>query len=138
MTDNITDLKVDVGVLKTQTATLTTLCEKMDRVIEKIVLQQEKYISQVYDDMEKRRQEKNAELREVNNRIDTVIDKVELTERRIMDEIRDLRHQISNNTKKEQESFEKLNQWKWTLAGGIIVTAWLISHLDFDTISKLF
>ena len=55
--DNYTDLKVDVGVLKTQTATLTSLCEKMDRVIEKIVDQQDRYITQVYDDMEKRRQE---------------------------------------------------------------------------------
>lgn len=136
--DNYTELKVDVGVLKTQTATLTSLCEKMDRVIEKIVDQQDRYITQVYDDMEKRRQEKNEELKEVNKRIDTVIDKVELTERRIMDEIRDLRKQISNSSEKEEQAIEKLNQWKWTIAGGIIAISWLISHLDFDTISKLF
>ena len=138
MSDNITELKVDVGVLKTQTATLTSLCEKMDRVIEKIVDQQDRYISQVYDDMEKRRQEKNEELKEVHKRIDTVIDKVELTERRIMDEIRDLRKQISVSAEKEEQAIEKLNQWKWTIAGGIIAVAWLISHVDFDTISKLF
>jgi chromosome segregation ATPase len=138
MDDNsVTELKVDVGVLKSQVATLTSLCEKMDRVIEKIVDQQERYISQVYEDMEKRRQEKNDELREVNNRIDTVIDKVELTERRIMDEIRDLRTQLSKSSQKEEQAIEKLNQWKWTIAGGIIVISWLISHLDFDTISKL-
>ena len=136
--DNYTELKVDVGVLKTQTATLTSLCEKMDRVIEKIVDQQDRYISQVYDDMEKRRQEKNEELKEVHKRIDTVIDKVELTERRIMDEIRDLRKQISVSSEKEEQAIEKLNQWKWTIAGGIIAVAWLISHVDFDTISKLF
>jgi len=138
MADNLTDLKVDVGVLKTQTATLTALCEKMDRVIEKIVDQQDRYITQVYDDMEKRRQEKNEELKEVHKRIDTVIDKVELTERRIMDEIRDLRKQISNSSEKEEQAIEKLNQWKWTIAGGIIAISWLISHLDFDIISKLF
>ena len=136
--DNYTELKVDVGVLKTQTATLTSLCEKMDRVIDKIVDQQDRYISQVYDDMEKRRQEKNEELKEVHKRIDTVIDKVELTERRIMDEIRDLRKQISVSAEKEEQAIEKLNQWKWTIAGGIIAVAWLISHVDFDTISKLF
>ena len=76
MTDNITDLKVDVATLKEQTKVLTNLCEKMDRVIEKIVEQQEKYILQVYEDMEKRRVEKNLEMKEVHNRIDTVIDKV--------------------------------------------------------------
>ena len=58
MNEDLTGVKVDVGILKTQTATLTALCEKMDRVIEKIVDQQEKYISQVYEDMEKRRKEK--------------------------------------------------------------------------------
>ena len=87
--------------------------------------------------MEKRRQEKNEELKEVHKRIDTVIDKVELTERRIMDEIRDLRKQISNSTEKEEEALQKLNQWKWTIAGGIIAISWLISHLDYDTIVKL-
>ena len=135
--DNYTELKVDVGVLKTQTATLTSLCEKMDRVIEKIVDQQDRYINQVYEDMEKRRQEKNEELKEVHKRIDTVIDKVELTERRIMDEIRDLRKQISSSTEKEEEALQKLNQWKWTIAGGIIAISWLISHMDYDTIVKL-
>ena len=135
--DNYTELKVDVGILKTQTSTLTSLCEKMDRVIDKIVDQQDRYINQVYEDMEKRRQEKNEELKEVHKRIDTVIDKVELTERRIMDEIRDLRKQISNSTEKEEEALQKLNQWKWTIAGGIIAISWLISHLDYDTIVKL-
>ena len=135
--DNYTELKVDVGVLKSQTSTLTSLCEKMDRVRDKIVDQQDRYINQVYEDMEKRRQEKNEELKEVHKRIDTVIDKVELTERRIMDEIRDLRKQISNSTEKEEEALQKLNQWKWTIAGGIIAISWLISHLDYDTIVKL-
>jgi hypothetical protein len=88
--------------------------------------------------MEKRRQEKNKELKEVNDRIDTVIDKVQITELRIMEEIRELKKQIDSGIKREQDSIEKLNQWKWTLAGGIIAVSWLISHLDFDTIAKLF
>ena len=54
-----------------------------------------------------------------------------------MDEIRDLRKQISNSTEKEEEALQKLNQWKWTIAGGIIAISWLISHLDYDTIVKL-
>ena len=33
------DVRVDIGVLKTQVSTLTTLCTKMDDVIEKIVEQ---------------------------------------------------------------------------------------------------
>jgi hypothetical protein len=110
----------------------------MDRVIEKIVDQQERYISQVYDDMEKRRIEKNLEMKEVHNRIDTVIDKVELTERRIKDDIKELRKEMSEKFQKEQESVEKLSQWKWMVAGGILVLSWLISHVDYGIIDKIF
>ena len=55
--DTNVELQVDVGVLKTQVATLTSLCQKMDTVIEKIVNQQEKYNLQIYQEMERRREE---------------------------------------------------------------------------------
>lgn len=137
MTDDVTDLRVDVGVLKTQVVTLTSLCQKMDQVIEKLVTQQERYATQIYKEMEQKRMEKNAEIKDIHDRIDTVIDKVQITELRIMEEIKDLRAEISNHNKAEKESLDKLNQYKWMAAGGIIVLSWLISHINADTISKL-
>ena len=136
MPENITELKVDVGVLKTQVVTLTSLCQKMDQVIEKLVTQQERYATQIYKEMELKRMEKNAEIKDIHDRIDTVIDKVQITELRIMEEIKDLRTEISNHNKSEKESLDKLNQYKWMLAGGIIVLSWLISHFNTDTIAK--
>lgn len=137
MTDDVTDLKVDVGVLKTQVVTLTSLCQKMDQVIEKLVTQQERYATQIYKEMEQKRMEKNAEIKDIHDRIDTVIDKVQITELRIMEEIKDLRSEITNHNKSEKESLDKLNQYKWMAAGGIIVLSWLISHINADTIAKL-
>ena len=134
--DNV-NLKVDVGILKTQVSTLTSLCQKMDTVIEKIVNQQENYNIKIYQEMENRRKEKNAEVKEIHDRIDTIIDKVQITELRIMDEIKELKLQIERNNKKDQEAIDKLNQWKWTVGGGIIAVSWLISHLDSDIIGKL-
>ena len=136
MTQDVTDLKVDVGVLKTQVVTLTSLCQKMDQVIEKLVTQQERYATQIYKEMEQKRMEKNAEIKDIHDRIDTVIDKVQITELRIMEEIKELRAEISNHNKSEKESLDKLNQYKWMLAGGIIVLSWLISHFNTDTIAK--
>ena len=136
MTQDVTDLKVDVGVLKTQVVTLTSLCQKMDQVIEKLVTQQERYATQIYKEMEQKRMEKNAEIKDIHDRIDTVIDKVQITELRIMEEIKDLRAEISNHNKSEKESLDKLNQYKWMLAGGIIVLSWLISHFNTDIIAK--
>ena len=54
-----------------------------------------------------------------------------------MDEIKELKLQIERNSKKDQEAIDKLNQWKWTVGGGIIAVSWLISHLDSDIIGKL-
>ena len=136
MPENVTEIKVDVGVLKTQVVTLTALCQKMDQVIEKLVMQQERYATQIYKEMEQKRMEKNAEIKDIHDRIDTVIDKVQITELRIMDEIKELRAEINTHNKSEKESLDKLNQYKWMLAGGIIVVSWLISHFNTDTIAK--
>jgi len=129
MTDNVTQLKVDVEVLKTQVTTLTSLCTKMDTVIEKLVDQQEKYTAQIYKDMENRRIEKNAEIKEIHDRIDTVIDKVQITELRIMDEIKQLRAELTKRQEKDSTKVDSLSQWKWMIAGGIVAISFIITRV---------
>ena len=68
------DIKVDVGVLKTQVLTLSSLCSKMDQVIEKLVDQHDRHITKVYDDMENRRLETDGDVKEIHDRIDTVLE----------------------------------------------------------------
>jgi chromosome segregation ATPase len=136
------DLKVDVGVLKTQVEALTKLCDKMDKVIDKLAESQEKIVEQIYNDMRKREEEKDADVKELHSRITTVSrelsDKVELTERRIMDEIKALRKDITEHNKTEDHKIDKILEWKWTAAGGILVLAWLFSRINFDILTKLF
>lgn len=131
------ETKIDIGVLKTQVLTLSALCNKMDTVIEKLIDQQERHIGKVYTDMENRRKETESDIGDIHNRIDTVLDKVQSTELRIMDEIKSLRNDMFMHNKEEKEAFEKLNQWKWMIAGGILVISWLISHINFDTLLHL-
>jgi len=130
------DIKVDVGVLKTQVLTLSTLCSKMDQVIEKLVDQHDRHIAKVYDDMENRRLETDADVKEIHERIDTVLEKVQDSERRLMEEMKGLKKSMSEHSEASKLQFEKLNQWKWTIAGGILVISWLISHSNLDTIVK--
>jgi hypothetical protein len=130
------DIKVDVGVLKTQVLTLSTLCSKMDQVIEKLVDQHDRHIAKVYDDMENRRLETDADVKEIHGRIDTVLEKVQDSERRLMDEMKGLKKAMSEHSETSKLQFERLNQWKWTIAGGILVISWLISHSNLDTIVK--
>jgi uncharacterized coiled-coil protein SlyX len=132
-----TDLKVDVGVLKTQIFTLSQLCEKMDKVIEKLVDVHDQHISKVYDAMNDQRIEKDQDIAEVHERVDKVMDKLEQTEEKIMEEIQGIRQSINKHSADSKAQFEALSRWKWTIAGGIVVLTWLISHSGLDTILKI-
>lgn len=124
------DVLVDVGVLKQQVSTITMLCNKMDVVIEKLLDQHDRHIAKVYTDMDQRRKETEADIGELHNRIDVVLDKVQASELRLIDEIKSLRKEMQEHNMKEKQSLDKLLQWKWMVAGGIIVLSWLASHLD--------
>lgn len=128
------DLKVDVGVLKSQVQSITELCSKMDTVIEKLVDQHDRHLVKVYETFEARRKETDTEMKEIHERIDTVLDKMQATEKNLMDEIKLLRKEMADHNKNEKESLDKLLQWKWMVAGGILVLSWLISHVKLDTI----
>jgi DNA-directed RNA polymerase sigma subunit (sigma70/sigma32) len=130
------DIRVDVGVLKTQVLTLSAICSKLDQVIEKLVEQHDRHISKVYTDMENRRLETDADVKEIHDRIDTVLEKVQDSERRIMEEMKGFKKAMSEHSETSKLQFERLNQWKWTIAGGILVISWLISHSNLDTIVK--
>lgn len=137
----IVELKVDVGVLKTQVATLTSLCNKMDQVIEKLMEKQDINTNNIYDDMNEKKQETQTDIKELHSRITTVdrnlSDKLELTERRIMEEIKSLRDDIAEHNKVEDKQISKILEWKWMAAGGIVTLAWLVSHIKLDFISKI-
>ena len=132
------DIKVDIGVLKTQVLTLSALCNKMDQVIEKLVDQHDRHIAKVYTDMDNRRLETEADIKEIHQRIDTVLDKMETSNKEIMEEFKSLRKDMSDHNKQEKDALDALLKWKWMVAGGIIAISWLISHVNPDTISKLF
>ena len=137
MSDEISEIKVDIGVLKTQVLTLSSLCSKMDQVIEKLVDQHDRHINKVYDTMDNQRKEKDEDISKIHERIDVVLDKLVQSEKRIMDEIGGLKKSLSEHNASSKAEFQKLNQWKWMIAGGIFVASWLISHSGFDTILKV-
>jgi predicted nucleic acid-binding Zn-ribbon protein len=140
---DIVDVKVDVGVLKTQVLTLTQLCDKIDKVIERLMDNQDRLVNQIYTDMDKRKQDTVADIKDLHSRITTVdrslSDKLELTERRIMDEIKGLRDQITEHNEREDNELKKIMEWKWMAAGGIVVIVWLLSQVNVpELIGKLF
>jgi hypothetical protein len=126
------DIRVDVGVLKSQVSTLTTLCGKMDQVIEKLVDQHDRHLVKVYESIDARRKETDMDIKELHERIDVVLDKVQISEKTLLEEIQNLRKDMQEHNTKDRENIEKLLQWKWMIAGGILVISWLLSNVKFD------
>jgi hypothetical protein len=133
----VVNLQIDVGVLKQQVSTLCTLCDKMDKVMEKLVDQHDRHIAKIYTDMDNRRLETEADVKEIHVRIDTVLDKLQDSELRLMDELKAMRKDMQDHNSKEKESLDKLLQWKWMVVGGVIAISWLVSHVNLETFSNL-
>jgi len=137
-----TQLQVEVGILKTQVANIIQLCDKMDAVIEKLSEGREKIVNQIYEDMAAERKDTTEDIKELHSRITTVdrnlTEKLESVEDKIMAEIKSLRNDMSDRAEKEDSKIDKILEWKWMAAGGIIAIAWLLSNIKFDTIVKLF
>jgi hypothetical protein len=55
-----------------------------------------------------------------------------------MDEIKSLRDHITEHNEKEDADIQKLSQWRWMIAGGVIVFAWLVSNVKLEMLGKLF
>ena len=128
------DLSGDVGILKGKVEALTTIANKLDVIIERLVDQHDRHIAKIYDDMEKRRMETQEQIKEIHDRIDHVLIKVQETERNVSAKIEKLQACIMDHNSKEKEQLDALLRWKWTVAGGILVLAWLFSHVNVSNL----
>lgn len=141
MSSDDIELKIDVEVLKRDVDTLTRLCEKMDKIIEKLVDHQGVIINQIYDDMDKRKADTNSDIKELHSRITSITrelsEKMERSDENIMKELKELNAKIQAHTDSEDRVIEKFLKYKWFIVTGIIVISWLTSHVGPDTILKL-
>lgn len=138
MSEETTQLQVDVGVLKQQVSTLSVLCDKMDKVMEKLVDQHDRHIAKIYTDMDSRRIETEKDINEIHDRIDTVLDKMQASELRLMNELKELRKDMQEHNSREKQSLDKLLQWKWMVVGGVVAFSWIISNVKMEHLGMLF
>ena len=124
----------DVGMLKGQVAALSAVASKLDVIMDRVVDQHDRHMTKVYTDMESRRLETEGDIKEIHDRIDMVLEKVQTTEKSILEKIESLRDCVTEHNKEEKKQLDQLLQYKWMIAGGIIVLSWLISHVKPDTL----
>ena len=139
------EIRVDVGVLKEQVSTLTKLCTKMDVLIDKLIDHQDNQLEKLYNEMGERRKETNRDISEVHQRIDTVIEKLQETELRIMTEMKNISAELVHykhiqsantttpkipNTVAKKELMKIVWEFKYQIICAVFFISYIASHMD--------
>lgn len=143
--------RIEIELLKKDVTIMATLCEKFDTTIDKmqeiasnlskmISLQeqriegQEKVTKEVQSILEMRRVEHNNDIKELHSRITTVnrelSDKIEETEKTILAELHDMRQEIKSEKTSFADRLAKIEVWKYTVVGGLMVITWIAAKVD--------
>jgi chromosome segregation ATPase len=156
------DHRVEIELLKKDISIMANLCEKFDTTIDKmqeiasnlsrmVSLQeqrlenQEETTKEIQSVLEMRRVEHNNDIKELHSRITTVnrelSDKIEETEKTILQELQEIRKEIKESHTREDASFSKrlaeIETWKYMIMGGIVVITWVLAKADLGAIFKL-
>lgn len=158
-------LETEIAVVKNEVANMNTLFVKLDTAIDKLsdvandiskmlavherrIELGEKTDNELFDLVEKRRQEMQSDVKEVHSRISTI-------QREISGEIQDTKKEITHainslkaEIKEEYDSYKKdhedqeerikeLEKWRWMILGGAAVVGLITSKLGF-ILEKLF
>ena len=159
------DQRVEIELLKKDVSIMANLCEKFDTTIDKmqeiasnlsrmVSLQEQRLETQevatkeIQSVMEMRRIEHNNDIKELHSRITTVnrelSEKIEETEKTILHELQEIRKEIKDSHKKENNGdnsfmkrLEQIEAWRYMMIGGIVVITWILAKSDLSKIFKL-
>jgi len=151
------ETRIEIELLKKDVTTMSALLEKFDVTMEKMqeiatslsrmvslheqrLETHEKITREVQEILEMRRQEHSNNIKDVYDRINTVnkelTDKIEDTEKTILQELKKLHEEISSNKEGFGIRLGQIEMWKYGIGIVIIVFAWFIGETEFLT--KLF
>ena len=145
------EMRVDIELLKKDVVTMSALLEKFDTTIDKmqeiasslsrmVSLQeqrlenQEKVTAEVQSILEMRRIEHNNNIKDIYNRINTVnkelTDKIEDTEKTILEELHRLREDIRKEDSGISNRLGQIETWKYAVILVVIVIAWFAGQAN--------
>lgn len=135
---DMSDLKLEVGLLKKDTQLINDALNKLEETMEKMQQQ-----------AESRRMEFQNDIKELHSRITTtnreLTEKLDESENKIMAEIKALRDVIMQTQKPKEDENKTLIQrigalekWQWMLIGGIALFSFIVGHVNLNAFSAFF
>lgn len=150
MTEDLHDLRLDVGLLKKDVQLVDRLCNSLSMSIAKLeevntnLLKMITLHEQKHEQHEKVELEVKDEVKELHSRITTVSreihDRMDDIEQHISTRIDELRNDIFNSTKmsRNQNFRNSMDKYKWMIVGAATTIGWIIGHVNLTALDKLF
>lgn len=138
------EVKLQIGLLNKDVEYNTLLCDKLSESIEKIQEMNMNLIKMIalhenkHEQHEKAEDDLRQDYKELHSRITTINreihDRIDQVERHITARIDTLRselivHKAEDKNKLGVRIFD-IEKWKWMVAGGIALGAWLLANLE--------
>ncbi len=147
----LSDVKLTVGLLGKDVEQTNRLCEKLSESIEKLqevntsILRMITLHEQKHDQHEKAEKELKDDIKELHSRITTVSremnDRMDQVEQHISARIDALRRDLINHEKKDPNrlaaTLAEIDKYKWMIVGGAVALGWVIGHVDLEMLGKL-
>lgn len=126
-------LETQVELNKKDILNITVLLDKMEKLIDKMVKQQENMIDKVYAEMSDHKIRNDVDIKELNQKIDymnkDLLSRMERSEEKIMNEMNKISEMmdehIKDSYKKDPEQV-KINKYFYMILGGGVFAAWVL------------
>tara|TARA_R110000868_G_scaffold80285_1_gene228223 strand:- start:1610 stop:2080 length:471 start_codon:yes stop_codon:yes gene_type:complete len=144
----LSDLKLDIGLLTKDVEQTNRLCEKLSESIEKLqevnvnILRMITLHEQRHDQHEKSENEMKEDIKELHSRITTVTrelhERIDQVEHHITSRIDDLRSDLINHKKEDKKTIitelSEVERWKWIILGAVMSSGFLLGKLELSSI----
>ena len=144
----LSDLKLDIGLLTKDVEQTNRLCEKLSESIEKLqevnvnILRMITLHEQRHDQHEKSENEMKEDIKELHSRITTVTrelhERIDQVEHHITSRIDDLRSDLLNHKKEDKKTIltelSEIERWKWIILGAVMSSGFLLGKLELSSI----
>jgi archaellum component FlaC len=144
----LSDLKLDIGLLTRDVEHTNRLCEKLSESIDKLqevnvnILRMITLHEQRHDQHEKSENEMKEDIKELHSRITTVTrelhERIDQVEHHITSRIDDLRSDLLNHKKEDKKTIltelSEIERWKWIILGAVMSSGFLLGKLELSSI----
>ena len=132
--DNLLELRLEVGLLKRDVSYMTTLFDKMDKLIEKVKDQQDNIIDKtnsIIETKDQRTKEEFDELYDTLEKIETsLVDRIGIIETLLHSELKEMNKTLKDHIDEEDDIFKKLNKLIYTGSGVFLILLWALNNMD--------